>query len=93
MCAEVAAEIADSCQIKYRLMNKRGVQTLNNTIKTTHSTKRLFRNTNKTANKTPERFIPYKKAESEHRYNNLPLQDSTHLLKVNYRIGGQHATT
>jgi predicted Zn-dependent protease with MMP-like domain len=84
MCAGVAAEIEDSCQ--YRVMNTQGVQTPKNTIKTTYSTNRLFQNTNKTANKTPERFIAYKKADSEHRYNNLPLQDSTHLLKVNYRI-------
>ena len=85
MCAGVAAEIDDSLQIKYRVKNIRGVQTLKNTLKATHSTKRLFQNTNKTAKERKRHlkdFTEYKKAESEHRYNNLPLQDSIHLVKL-----------
>ena len=50
MCVGVAAEIDDSSQIKYRVKNTRGVQTLKNKLKTTHSN-RLFQNTNKTAKK------------------------------------------
>jgi len=48
MCTGVAAETDDSSQIKYRDKNTRGVQTLKNELKTTHSN-RLFQNTNKTA--------------------------------------------
>jgi hypothetical protein len=46
--AGVAAEIDDNSQIKYRVKNTQGVQTLKNKLKTTHSN-RLFQNTNKTA--------------------------------------------
>jgi len=48
VCAGVAIEIDDSIQIKYRDKNTRGIQTLKNKLKTTHSN-RLFQNTNKTA--------------------------------------------